>query len=134
MYELRFVIRGLPPTENRKKKKWQAQWAKAKFWHEQVQMQVLLKGRPDKPLKHARLRLTRYSPVSPDFDGLVSSFKCVIDGLVHAGVLENDSMNYIGVPNYNWQKTKQALGGGYIGVEVIESNEAGIKRCESCGK
>lgn len=134
MYELRFVIRGLPPTENRKKKKWQAAWAKAKFWHEQIYMQTLLKGKPEKPLKHAKVTLTRYSWVSPDFDGLVSSFKCVIDGLVHAGVLENDTMKNIGIPNYKWQRTLQKSAGGYIGVQVTESNQEGILICEHCGK
>ncbi len=74
---------------------------------------------PEKPLKKARLVLTRYSSNSPDFDGLVSSFKHVIDGLVDAGVIQNDKFENIGAPEYVWEKCGRRA--GKITVEVFES-------------
>lgn len=69
------------------------------------------------PLKKAQLILTRVSAVSPDSDGLVSSFKWVIDGLVRAGVLVNDGYGNIGMPEYRWEKGSR--GQGKIRVVVI---------------
>jgi Holliday junction resolvase RusA-like endonuclease len=77
--------------------------------------------RPPAPLKRAKLTLVRYSSVSPDFDGLVSSWKAPIDGLIHAGVIEDDSMEHIGVPAFHWEKAPPKRGKIFIGVEEMQS-------------
>ena len=80
----------------------------------------LLTGKkPLKPLKKARLILTRYSSSCPDPDGLVSSFKFVIDALVFHGVLENDKYSNISMPKYNWHKAKSKE--GKISVVIKEA-------------
>jgi Holliday junction resolvase RusA-like endonuclease len=83
--------------------------------------------RPPEPLKKARLTLTRHSSVRPDSDNLTFSFKAIIDGLVEARVLEDDSFKHIGFPDYRWEKAKKSEGHVSIKVEELESNlEFGI--------
>lgn len=75
--------------------------------------------RPPKPLKRAKLTLVRYSARCPDFDGLVSSFKWVLDGLVLARVIENDSMKVIGRTTYEWEPARPGRGKIRIRVEDV---------------
>ncbi len=89
----------------------------ARKWKDLVSLAVSTRV-PAKPLEKARLTLTRYSSVEPDFDGLVSSFKHPIDGLIQAKVLENDKMSNIGVPTYAWEQVPP--GKGKIRIEVRE--------------
>lgn len=63
--------------------------------------------------------MTRGSSSISDFDGLVSSFKYVIDGLVVNRVLLNDTRAVIGQPSYLWTKAKAKQ--GYILVEVRDA-------------
>lgn len=44
---------------------------------------------------------------APDYDGLVGSFKYVVDGLVKAGVIVDDKTSVIGDSKYNWVKSKK---------------------------
>jgi len=74
--------------------------------------------RPPKPLMKAKVTLTRFSSIRPDHDGLVSSFKHILDGLVEAGILHDDNYDTIGVPTYLWDKAPP--GKGKIRVEVVE--------------
>lgn len=115
-YKLEFTLDGLPQTPNSllgahwrvrsgHAKRWErAVWAKC--WH----------LRPSEPLNKAKLRLTRFSSASPDYDGLVGSFKPVIDGLVRVGILSDDTMEVIGVPEYKVEKIGPKK--GRIKVEV----------------
>lgn len=73
---------------------------------------------PPKPLPMAKVTLTRCSSSEPDFDGLVGSFKNVLDGLVAALVIEDDKMSNIGAPDYRWEKASP--GGGKIRIVVEE--------------
>jgi hypothetical protein len=79
---------------------------------------------PAAPLKRARLTLTRLSSSEPDFDGLVSGFKFVVDGLVLAGVLANDKASNIGQPQYRWEKAPPKGGRIRIRVEELLEGEA----------
>jgi Holliday junction resolvase RusA-like endonuclease len=83
-----------------------------KKWHQAVASAVMEAGKSPirLPLKRAKLRLTRFSTVRPDTDGLVSGFKAVIDGLVKAGVLFNDKYENIGFPEYLWDKAPPKAG------------------------
>lgn len=97
---------------------WRARHANSKKWRRITADTTLLHGRPRRPLSKAKLTLARYSSVCPDFDGLVSSFKPVIDGLVDAGIIAGDKMDVIGAPTYQWFKAPPKE--GYITI-IVES-------------
>ena len=62
-----------------------------------------------------------YSSKPPDSDGLVISFKHVLDALILADVIIDDNYMVIGMPDYKWQK--QTRGKGYIEFEVFEESQ-----------
>lgn len=120
MYTLNFTILDLPKPVNRTGRlHWAVKNKITKEWHQRVRIEVETLGAPSTPLKKAFVMCERHSAVCPDYDGLVSSFKHVIDGLVVTGVLEDDSMKHIGMPEFKWFKTKR--GEGYIRVCVVEA-------------
>jgi len=65
---------------------------------------------PNKPFKEAKLYLTRHSAVQPDWDGLVSSFKFVIDALIKYKIIENDGPDNIGQSQVHWEKAPRLKG------------------------
>lgn len=83
-------------------------------------MQAMGITRPPIALNKAKLTLTRFSSMKPDQDGLVSSFKHVVDGLVECGVLVDDSMDIIGMPEYKHEPAKPKFGKIQIEVQEIE--------------
>lgn len=108
----------LPPMGNAWKRenyhvsrKEKAMWVGSFKW-------MLLNNKPKFPLKKVRLILTRFSSSEPDYDGLVISFKHVIDALVENEVLVDDSLSVTGKWDCNWLKTSR--GKGSIRVEIIE--------------
>lgn len=117
-YELEFTIPGLPSTTNSSgRKHWAIKAKEARQWKTWVYYEVH-KHRPTEPLLKARLTLTRVSSGECDSDGLVSSFKHVIDGLVYAGILVNDRFSNIGMPEY--RQLKCAPKQGHIMVKIEE--------------
>lgn len=121
-YHLKFEMSGLPESTNRTRRDghWAATYRKREGWKEMVYYAILEHRQrpPQAPLTKAQLKLTRCSSVQPDFEGLVSTFKAILDGLVKCGVLVDDNMNVIGQPDYRWEKTKP--GRGKIRIEVQE--------------
>lgn len=116
-YHVKIEIPGLPkPTNQLIRRHWSFITKEKKTWYQAVKLSLV--NIPDKPLTKARLRFGRHSTTSPDYDGLVSSFKWVCDGLVDAGVIIDDNMKVIGVPEFYWEKAKR--GKGFITVEVTE--------------
>lgn len=117
-YTIVFEISGLPPmTNNSSRKCWQARMKESNTWKNLVINKCWGKEPPD-PLKKARLVLTRYSTKEPDFDGLVSGFKHVIDGLKKSNVIFDDKVSIIGNPTYKWEYCGKGL--GKVKVEVYE--------------
>lgn len=111
---------GLPKTTNgNARRHWRALQNEAKIWHKHVIAATKNTGITS-PLTKAKLKLTRHSSQEPDFDGLVSSFKHVIDGLIKAGIIVNDKMSVIGQPEYVWQKAKVKK--GFIEIEIEEAS------------
>lgn len=96
-YRLEIEIPGLPETTNE-----------------------VLAMRPRAPIARASLTLTRCSTTRPDPDGLTSSFKHIIDGLVKSGVLADDRHENIGFPTYLWEQAPR--GKGCIRIQLIEVN------------
>lgn len=118
-YVLEFEIGGLPKTTNAMNRaKWQTQHAHAKKWYLWVAT-VAVHFVPEIPFKKAKLTLTRCSSKETDFDGLVSSFKAIIDSLVKLRIIEDDKMSNIGQPEYHWESAPQRKGKIRVKVEGI---------------
>lgn len=116
---LEFEIKGLPKMTNTLRVHWRVKNDEANKWKELVVESVKpLWPISNPPLHSAVLSFTRYSTREPDFDGLVSSFKHVQDGLVLAGVLIDDKPKVIGKPNYSWEYARPKQGKIKIKVEA----------------
>lgn len=105
-YELKFTIEDLPHSTNSLgRKHWGAKLKESRKWERLVWETVIFGGypKPPSPLKKAKISLTRHSSREPDFDGLVSTFKHVLDGLKNAKIIVDDKMSVIGQPNYKWE-------------------------------
>jgi hypothetical protein len=123
-YKLTFIIHELPKPVNRLSgNHWGLYKKYREYWHALVSHCVTGK-KPKAPLKRAQLTLVRYSSVAPDYDGMVSSWKPVIDGLVKTGVLEDDSMAHIGIPRFEWEKAKPKAGKIFVGVEELDASKS----------
>jgi len=106
-YTLTLEIDVLPKSYNQlMSKHWRVRHKESVYWKKLIAYLTLGK-RPVKILTKAKLNLTRHSSACPDPDGLVSTFKYIIDGLVNCGVLEDDNFGVIGMPSYNWVKSKR---------------------------
>ena len=118
-YSIEFEIMGLPKLPNQLLgRHWRSRAGHASQWKDKVFMAIGRK-RPDEALPVARLTMTRFSSSSPDFDGLVGSFKSIVVALVKLGILVNDKPSNIGCPTYLWEKTKQGAGKIKVKVESI---------------
>lgn len=118
MYEIEFEIPGLPPMPNQiMYRHWAVKRQNALHWKRQVAYAVVGR-RPSRPLVQASVYLTRVSSREPDWDNLAASFKHVIDGLIVAKIIVDDSMKTIGQPSITWEKA--ARKSGFIRVKVIE--------------
>lgn len=118
-YKLELEIPGLPETTNEVlSMRLKRRLNRKMFWKQQIAYSVYGK-KPKEPLKKAKLTLTRFSSVRPDPDGLTSTFKHLIDGLVIAKILENDKYENIGFPEYLWEKAKPKQGKIKIKVEEV---------------
>jgi Holliday junction resolvase RusA-like endonuclease len=114
-------IQDLPKTVNAMGKAsiWYAQ-AERKKWRNEVMAAVVQKPYQERehlPLKRAAVTLTRCSSSEPDIDNLYASFKFVIDGLVHAGVIVDDKPSVIDL-KCAWRKAKPKEGKIIIQVEA----------------
>jgi len=118
MFDHTIVIQGLPKMTNTiGRKHWSYKAKEARTWKDLVGL-ALGTNIPKRPLNKAVVMCRRHSSKCPDYDGLVSSFKHVIDGLVEHGVLQDDSMQHIGMPLFRWCKVSPKE--GMIVVRVIQ--------------
>ena len=74
--------------------------------------------RPPEPLKKAKIKIERHFYRMLDYDNLVSSQKCIIDGLIHCGIIEIDSWKILGVWDVN-QVFRQKKLGPLTKLEVV---------------
>lgn len=122
LYTVVFEIVGLPKMSNQLLRgHWGAKAGHADKWKLAVAKALRILNRPPQPLASAALTLTRVSSVEPDYDGLVSSFKHIIDALVEHGVLVGDKRKHIGVSKYLWERGPKSH--GKVRVEVREVRE-----------
>jgi hypothetical protein len=123
-YKIEFELPGLPATVNSMgRKHWTVKTREAKKWRQAVVFAVGSK-KPPKPLARAKVRFVRVSSTAIDSDNLAGSFKHVQDGLIDAGVLENDKYANIGMPVYEWRQGKPKQ--GHIQVTVTEIVEGSV--------
>jgi len=78
--------------------------------------QAVIGQLPPSPLVKYRLDLTRYSSREPDFDGICSGFKAIVDGLRHARIIADDKISNSGQWGCHWFKVKK--GEGHVEIEV----------------
>jgi len=94
---------------------WYVRSTHARKWRRYIG-EALMEFQPVKKLQFAYVTLTRCSPRSCDFDGLVGSFKPVLDALVKNFAIEDDDPVHVSV-EYEWQKTARKEQGIKITVE-----------------
>lgn len=118
-YALEITIPRLPKiNSSRRGSRW-ADIKEKELWAYEVRVAVRGK-KPPEPLKRAKVTYIRHSSLPPDYTNLVQSFKHPEDGLVRAGIIEDDSMKVIGRPDVRWEKTKRLEGRITMLVEEIE--------------
>jgi len=118
-YELEFEIEGLPKTTNGfKRQHWIHRYKEATLWKTLTANKILSNG-PFKKLKRARIFLERHSSSCPDSDGLVSSFKHVLDGIVQTELIPDDSYKTIGMPKYLWVYAPRKKGKIKVKIQEI---------------
>ena len=119
MFEFTIRLEGLPKIiSNGSQGSWRAKHFEKKKWSRAVAdacYDVVRQNYLILPLKKAKIVLTRFSSKSPDFDGLVSSFKACIDGLKVGGVILDDNHSVVGQPRYKWVLARRLEGR----VEII---------------
>lgn len=107
---------GLPSRINQLHgRHWSRRHKEREIWERVFSFAV---AKPRQPIKKAKLKLTRFSSVAPDYDGLVSSWKVIIDALVTCGIIEDDHMGVIGMPEFLWEKAPKNK--GKVRIEVYE--------------
>jgi len=117
-YLLELTIPGLPLMMNELLRgNWTRKHGHARQWKLLITRYVY-NQRPVEPLQSAMLTLTRHSSKEPDYDGLVSSFKHVVDGLVVAKIIIDDTQSVIGIPKYKWEKCSPRKGH----IKIIVTN------------
>lgn len=119
---LEFEIAGLPAMTNTLRKHWAVIQKERAKWKRLV-CHAVLNERKDsainfKTLTKAKVTITRFSARAPDYDGLVSAGKAILDGLVEAKVIVDDNVSVIGAPIYLWAKAKPKQGRIRVRVEA----------------
>lgn len=99
---------------------WRSRASNAQKWKKLVVQSLFdcATSLPSHPLKKARIYLIRRSPRQCDFDGLVGSFKPVLDALVKCMVIEDDAPQHIEC-TYSWEKTSTKGQGIKVTIESI---------------
>lgn len=120
---LDLTIPGLPPI-NTAGPHGGSHWARTttkRQWEGKVCAAVLeALGRwPAQPLSRARVTITRASTREPDYDNLTQGGKFILDGLVKAGVLVDDSPAVVGRPEYLWERAPRGMGSVRIQVQAV---------------
>lgn len=117
MIEFYFQFECLPKSLNVKLRK--NRWARSrenKTWDMLIEMQI---GGKRPRLECASLSIIRHSFRTLDFDGLVGSMKPVVDALVSAGVIKDDTWDVLGKWDVD-QKFRPKRDGNLLEVFIRE--------------
>lgn len=118
-YELKIELNELPQSLNVKlRKHWTKQRRESKLWDTLIYQKVF-RQLPPTPLKRAKLRIVKHFWRTMDFDGFVGSLKPVVDALVTAGVIEDDSWKVLQAWDVDQVFRDKKLG-PLLQIEIIE--------------
>jgi len=118
-YELRIELTELPQSLNKKlRKHWTKNHRENNLWDTLIYQKVF-RQLPPTPLKRAKLRIVKHFWRTMDFDGFVGSLKPVVDALVTAGVIEDDSWKVLQAWEVNQVFRDKKLG-PLLQIEIIE--------------
>lgn len=127
-YRLELLIPGLPSSGNAKlDDHFMVQNIENKKWHELVYLHSRKAGLPLKPLNRAKLTLVRHGSLYLDHDNLYLSFKSIVDGLVLAGVIADDSWAVTHKWDVDQVKSKRKDVHVHITVEELHYDGPDIK-------
>lgn len=119
MYQLQIEINELPQSLNKKlRKHWTKNHRENNLWDTLIYQKVF-RQLPPTPLKKAKLRIVKHFWRTMDFDGFVGSLKPVVDALVTAGVIEDDSWKVLQAWEVNQVFRDKKLG-PLLQIEIIE--------------
>jgi len=119
MYQLQIEINELPQSLNKKlRKHWTKNHRENNLWDTLIYQKVF-RQLPPTPLKRAKLRIVKHFWRTMDFDGFVGSLKPVVDALVTAGVIEDDSWKVLQAWEVNQVFRDKKLG-PLLQIEIIE--------------
>jgi len=92
---------------------WRKQMTYRKSWYEQVYLAALEAGTGQPKLKRARITITTHAPAKIlDEDNFWGGCKALQDGLVRAGILEDDTSEHIVERKYFQHVTRTATAHG----------------------
>lgn len=117
-YILEFELQGLPKMANGSHGNWRADHGAKMAWRKKVGLALMLKHKPNPPLKLAKATFTRFSSVEPDDDGLTHGFKPIRDALKFYGIIEDDKRKNL-VAEYRWEKAAPKQGKIKVKVEEV---------------
>lgn len=119
MYQLQIEINELPQSLNKKlRKHWTKNHRENNLWDTLIYQKVF-RQLPPTPLKKAKLRIVKHFWRTMDFDGFVGSLKPVVDALVTAGVIEDDSWKVLQAWEVDQVFRDKKLG-PLLQIEIIE--------------
>lgn len=93
--KMKYIIPEIPPSNNKfigRNARWEYQNVK-KYWEELIF--YTCRPRPDKPFKKAVVKLAYYFPDKRRRDSDNYAGKLILDGLVRAGIIEDDSFDNV---------------------------------------
>jgi hypothetical protein len=117
-YALEIILDGLPPSTNLRYSHWAIKAKEQAKWRLASKMAAYLR-RPTEPLQRAKVTCVRRSSREADYDNLVIAFKPIIDGLVDAKILIDDTSAVIVAREYRWEKARERMGSVLIRVEEV---------------
>lgn len=104
MYGVRIVLPHLPPSKAypNKKTHYFTLSSLRREQQEEMIVYVMEQGKPDTPYERAHITMTwrAKDKRSRDIDNLLSAMKGSIDGLIHAGVIVDDSAKHLSYTLY----------------------------------
>lgn len=119
-----FTLEGTPRLYNSSNRlHWAVKNKEAWKWKRLVQFKCIELGVSGLNLIKAKITIIRHSCKEPDFDGLVSGGKHLLDGLKLAKVITDDKQSVIGQPVYLWQFRGRSQGG--MVTMRVEKEESG---------
>ena len=91
---MKIIIKGVVPMLNGKDGMLRGHWSKRKKLKDQYYYEILSQ-KPDKFEGKVKICLTRYGMSVPDPDNVGASGKLILDALVMAKVIQDDSMDIV---------------------------------------